>query len=138
MNELKHKTVKQLRVQAKQLNEEGIIRATQTEIARARKEELIEWLDFIEPEDLEKTKPLEPYFESHSQKTSTALNSSVQFPSSFPSHELKADPKAVNKESSISESPDRKLQTVTKNSEVPQGEMVVLFLAGSLIFFFIQ
>ena len=31
MNELKNKTVKQLRAQASELNEEGVIRATRTE-----------------------------------------------------------------------------------------------------------
>ena len=128
MNELKNKTVNQLRAQARELIEEGVIRATRTEIARARKAELIEWLDFIEPEDLEQANPLKPY----STKTRVALDSSVQFPPSYSSHESKADSTEASEESNSSESPDGELRTVPKNPEVPHGEMVALFLVGAL------
>ena len=129
MNKLKNKTVKQLRAQARGLIEEGVIRATRTEIARARKAELIEWLDFVEPEDLEQAKPLEPYFESYSTKTRVAFDSSVQFPQSYSSPESKAD---SSEEFSPSESHDVELRTAPKNPEVPHGEMVALFLVGAL------
>ena len=132
MNELKNKTVKQLRALARGLIEEGVIRATRTEIARARKAELIEWLDFIEPEDLEQAKPLKLYSESYSTKTRVALDSSVQFPPSYSSPESKADPTETFEESSPSESPDFELRTVLKNPKVPHGEMVALFLVGAL------
>ena len=132
MNKLKNKTVKQLRAQARGLIEEGVIRATRTEIARARKAELIEWLDFIDPKDLELAKPLEPYSESYSTKTRVALDSSVQFPPSFSSPESKADSTGAPEESSPSESPDGEIRTVPKNPEVPHGEMVALFLVGAL------
>ena len=130
MNELKNKTVKQLRVQARELIEEGVIRATRTEIARARKAELIEWLDFVEPEDLEQAKPLKPYSESYSTKTRVALDSSVQFPPSYSSPESKADSTKASEESSPPESPVGELRTAPKNPEVPHGEMVALFLVG--------
>ena len=132
MNQLKNKTVKQLRTQARGLIEEGVIRATRTEIARARKEELIEWLVFIEPEDLEQAKPLEPYSESYSKKTRVALDSSVQFPPSYSSPESKDDSNEASEESSPSISPDGELRTAPKNLEVPHGEMVALFLVGAL------
>ena len=132
MNELKNKTVKQLRALARGLIEEGVIRSTRTEIARARKAELIEWLDFIEPEDLEQAKPLEPYSESYSTKTRVALDSSVQFPPSFSSPESKADSTETSVESSLSKSSDGKLRMVPQNPEVPHGEMVALFLVGAL------
>ena len=132
MNELKNKTVKQLRALARGLIEEGVIRSTRTEIARARKAELIEWLDFIEPEDLEQAKPLEPYSESYSTKTRVALDSSVQFPQSYSSPESKVDSTEVFEKSSPSESPDGELQTAPKNSKVPHGEIAALFLVGAL------
>ena len=132
MNELKNKTVKQLRAQARELIEEGVIRATRTEIARARKAELIEWLDFVEPEDLEQAKPLEPYSESYSKKTRVALDSSVQFPPSYSSPESKADSTEVSEEFSPSESPDGELRTVPKKLEVPHGEIAALFFVGAL------
>ena len=132
MNELKNKTVKQLRAQARGLIEEGVIRATRTEIARARKAELIEWFDFIEPEDLEQEKPLEPYSESYSKKTRVALDSSVQFPPSYSSPESKTDSTEASEDNSPLESQDVELQKVPKNPEVPHGEMVALFLVGAL------
>ena len=132
MNKLKNKTVKQLRAQARGLIEEGVIRATRTEIARARKAELIEWLDFVEPEDLEQVKPFEPYSESYSKKTRIALDSSVQFPQSYSSPESKADSTEASEESSPSESHDVELRTAPKNPEVPHGEMAALFLVGAL------
>ena len=132
MNKLKNKTVKQLRAHARGLIEEGVISATRTEIVRARKAELIEWLDFIEPEDLEQAKPLEPYSEPYSKKTRVALDSSVQFPPSYSSPESKADSTESSEESSPSKSPDSELRTAPKNPEVPHGEMVALFLVGAL------
>ena len=132
MNKLKNKTVKQLRAQARGLIEEGVIRATRTKIARARKAELIEWLDFIEPEVLENAKPLEPYSESYSTKTRVALDSSIQFPPSYPSPESKADSTEASEESSPSKSPDGELRTAPKDPGVSHGEMVALYLVGAL------
>ena len=111
MNELKNKTVKQLRAQVRGLIEEGIIRATRTEIARARKAELIEWLDFIEPKYLEQAKPLKPYSESYSTKTRVGFDSSVQFPQSYSSPESKADSSEDSEESNPSESHEVELRT---------------------------
>ena len=127
MNELKNKTVKQLRAQARELIEEGVIRATRTEIARARKAELIEWLDFVEPEGLEQAKPLKPYSESYSTKTRVAFDSSVQFPQSYSSPESKADSTEASEESSPSKSPDGELRTVPKTRKFPMAKWLHFF-----------
>ena len=89
--DLNKKTVQELRQRCRELLDEGILDATRTEISRAKKAELIEWLDFVAPEDLEQAKPLKLYSESYSTKTRVAFDSSVQFPQSYSSPESKAD-----------------------------------------------
>jgi len=51
--DLNKKTVKELRKRARELHEEGVIDETLTEISKARKAELIEWIEFYDDEDEE-------------------------------------------------------------------------------------
>ena len=55
------KTVQELRQRCRELLDEGILDATRTEISRARKAELIEWIEFYDDDedDLEKESGLE-------------------------------------------------------------------------------
>ena len=49
--DLNKKTVQELRHRCRELLDEGILDATRTEISRARKAELIEWIEFYDDED---------------------------------------------------------------------------------------
>ena len=49
--DLNKKTVQELRQRCRELLDEGILDATRTEISRARKAELIEWIEFYDEED---------------------------------------------------------------------------------------
>ena len=49
--DLNKKTVQELRQRCRELLDEGILDATRTEISRARKAELIEWIEFYDDED---------------------------------------------------------------------------------------
>ena len=49
--DLNKKTVKELRKRVRELHEEGVIDETLTEISKARKAELIEWIEFYDDED---------------------------------------------------------------------------------------
>ena len=49
--DLNKKTVQELRQRCRELLDEGILDATRTEISRAKKAELIEWVEFYEDED---------------------------------------------------------------------------------------
>ena len=51
--DLNKKTVKELRKRARELHEEGVIDETLTEISKARKAELIEWIELYDDEDEE-------------------------------------------------------------------------------------
>ena len=51
--DLNKKTVKELRKRVRELHEEGVIDETLTEISKARKAELIEWIEFYDDEDEE-------------------------------------------------------------------------------------
>ena len=59
--ELNKKTVQELRQRCRELLDEGILDATRTEISRAKKAELIEWIEFYDDDedDLEKESGLE-------------------------------------------------------------------------------
>ena len=59
--DLNKKTVQELRQRCRELLDEGILDATRTEISRARKAELIEWIEFYDDDedDLEKVSGLE-------------------------------------------------------------------------------
>ena len=49
--DLNKKTVQELRHRCRELLDEGILDSTRTEISRARKAELIEWIEFYDDED---------------------------------------------------------------------------------------
>ena len=49
--DLNKKTVQELRQRCRELLDEGILDATRTEISRAKKAELIEWIEFYDDED---------------------------------------------------------------------------------------
>ena len=49
--DLNKKTVQELRQRCRELLDEGILDATRTEISRARKAELIEWIEFYDDDD---------------------------------------------------------------------------------------
>ena len=49
--DLNKKTVQELRQRCRELLDEGILDATRTEISRAKKAELIEWVEFYDDED---------------------------------------------------------------------------------------
>ena len=59
--DLNKKTVQELRQSCRELLDEGILDATRTEISRARKAELIEWIEFYDDDedDLENVSGLE-------------------------------------------------------------------------------
>ena len=59
--DLNKKTVQELRQRCRELLDEGILDATRTEISRARKAELIEWIEFYDDDedDLENESELE-------------------------------------------------------------------------------
>ena len=59
--DLNKKTVQELRHRCRELLDEGILDATRTEISRARKAELIEWIEFYDDDedDLENVSGLE-------------------------------------------------------------------------------
>ena len=59
--DLNKKTVQELRHRCRELLDEGILDATRTEISRARKAELIEWIEFYDDDedDLENESGLE-------------------------------------------------------------------------------
>ena len=59
--DLNKKTVQELRQRCRELLDEGILDATRTEISRARKAELIEWIEFYDDDedDLENESGLE-------------------------------------------------------------------------------
>ena len=59
--DLNKKTVKELRHRCRELLDEGILDATRTEISRAKKAELIEWIEFYDDDedDLENVSGLE-------------------------------------------------------------------------------
>ena len=59
--DLNKKTVQELRHRCRELLNEGILDATRTEISRARKAELIEWIEFYDDDedDLENESGLE-------------------------------------------------------------------------------
>ena len=59
--DLNKKTVQELRHRCRELLDEGILDATRTEISRAKKAELIEWIEFYDDDedDLEKESGLE-------------------------------------------------------------------------------
>ena len=59
--DLNKKTVQELRQRCRELLDEGILDATRTEISRARKAELIEWIEFYDDDedDLENVSGLE-------------------------------------------------------------------------------
>ena len=49
--DLNKKTVQELRHRCRELLDEGILDATRTEISRARKAELIEWIEFYDDDE---------------------------------------------------------------------------------------
>ena len=49
--DLNKKTVQELRQRCRELLDEGILDATRTEISRARKAELIEWIEFYDDDE---------------------------------------------------------------------------------------
>ena len=59
--DLNKKTVQELRQRCRELLDEGILDATRTEISRAKKAELIEWIEFYDDDedDLENESGLE-------------------------------------------------------------------------------
>ena len=59
--DLNKKTVQELRQRCRELLDEGILDATRTEISRAKKAELIEWIEFCDDDedDLENESGLE-------------------------------------------------------------------------------
>ena len=57
--DLNKKTVQELRQRCRELLDEGILDATRTEISKAKKAELIEWIEFYDDDDLEKESGLE-------------------------------------------------------------------------------
>ena len=59
--DLNKKTAQELRQRCRELLDEGILDATRTEISRARKAELIEWIEFYDDDenDLENDSGLE-------------------------------------------------------------------------------
>ena len=62
--DLNKKTVQELRQRCRELLDEGILDATRTEISRAKKAELIEWIEFYDDDedDLEDESGLEHQF----------------------------------------------------------------------------
>ena len=73
--DLNKKTVQELRQRCRELLDEGILDATRTEISRARKAELIEWIEFYDDDedDLENESGLE--HQIIAAKPSTAIES---------------------------------------------------------------
>ena len=49
--DLNNKTVQELRQRCRELLDEGILDATRTEISRAKKAELIEWIEFYDDDE---------------------------------------------------------------------------------------
>ena len=49
--DLNKKTVQELRQRCRELLDEGILDASRTEISRARKAELIEWIEFYDDDE---------------------------------------------------------------------------------------
>ena len=122
--DLNKKTVQELRQRCRELLDEGILDATRTEISRARKAELIEWIEFYDDDedDLENESGLE--HQIIAAKPRTAIES----------YPTKNDFNSANHSTSEEETPlepDEAIEEISKSaSKDAVREVLMLILVG--------
>ena len=122
--DLNKKTVQELRQRCRELLDEGILDATRTEISRAKKAELIEWIEFYDDDedDLENESGLE--HQIIAAKPRTAIES-------YPTEN---DFNSANHSTSEEETPlepDEAIEEISKSaSKDAVREVLMLILVG--------
>ena len=125
--DLNKKTVKELRKRARELHEEGVIDETLTEISKARKAELIEWIEFYDDED-EELQEDELQHQVIAAKTRTAIES-------FPVSEDAKPPFSGSHEDELENKSEDPQTSETVNPGVGEealGEVLMLIVVGLL------
>ena len=124
--ELNKKTVQELRQRCRELLDEGILDATRTEISRARKAELIEWIEFYDDDedDLENESGLE--HQIIAAKPQTAIES-------YPTENdfNSADPSTSEEETPLETDNPEATEEISKSaSKDAVREVLMLILVG--------
>ena len=124
--DLNKKTVQELRQRCRELLDEGILDATRTEISRARKAELIEWIEFYDDDedDLENESGLE--HQIISAKPRSAIKS-------YPvEHDFNsANPSTSEEETSLEPDHPEATEEISKSaSKDAVREVMMLILVG--------
>ena len=124
--DLNKKTVQELRQRCRELLDEGILDATRTEISRARKAELIEWIEFYDDDedDLENESGLQ--HQIIAEKPRTAIES-YQTENDFNS----ANPSTSEEETPLEPDQPQATEEISKSaSKDAVREVLMLILVG--------
>ena len=124
--DLNKKTVQELRQRCRELLDEGILDATRTEISRAKKAELIEWIEFYDDDedDLENESGLEH------QIIAAKLRSAIE---SYPTENdfKSADPSTSEEETPLEPDNPEATEEISKSaSKDAVREVLMLILVG--------